>query len=50
MLGYEIRERLLLDNPHSAFYAEEGLDDMRIKGSQNCRRVLIGKPPRNVVN
>lgn len=37
-------------NPHSAFYSEEGLDDMRIKGSENCRRVLLGEPPRNVVN
>jgi D-3-phosphoglycerate dehydrogenase/C-terminal binding protein len=37
-------------NPHAAFYSEEGLDDMRIKGSQNCRRVLLGQAPRNVVN
>jgi len=37
-------------NPHAAFYSEQGLDDMRIKGSQNCRRVLLGEPPRNVVN
>lgn len=37
-------------NPHSAFYSDEGLLDMRIKGSQNCRRVLLGDEPRNVVN
>jgi C-terminal binding protein len=37
-------------NPHSAFYSDEGLLDMRIKGSENCRRVLEGQPPRNVVN
>jgi D-3-phosphoglycerate dehydrogenase/C-terminal binding protein len=37
-------------NAHSAFYSEEGLVDMRIKGSENCRRVLLGQPPRNVVN
>lgn len=37
-------------NPHAAFYSEQGLDDMRIKGSQNCLRVLRGEPPRNVVN
>lgn len=42
-------DRLII-NPHSAFYSEEGLDDMRIKGSENCRRVLLGAPPRNVVN
>lgn len=42
-------DRLII-NPHSAFYSEEGLDDMRIKGSQNCRRALLGQPLRNVVN
>lgn len=42
-------DRLIL-NPHAAFYSHEGLLDMRIKGSENCRRVLQGKPPRNVVN
>lgn len=40
----------LIINPHAAFYTEEGLDDMRIKGSENCRRVLLGDAPRNVVN
>lgn len=40
----------LIVNPHSAFYSEEGLLDMRIKGSRNCRRVLLGQPPYNVVN
>lgn len=42
-------DRLII-NPHSAFYSDEGLLDMRIKGSQNCRRVLQGEPPRNVIN
>lgn len=37
-------------NPHSAFYSEEGLREMRIKGSQACRRALLGLPLRNVVN
>ncbi len=37
-------------NPHSAFYCEQGLEDMRIKGSENCLRVLQGKDPVNVVN
>jgi len=41
-------DRILI-NPHSAFYSEEGLADMRIKGSQNVRRVLLGGPPRNWV-
>ncbi len=42
-------DRLIL-NPHSAFYTEQGLRDMRVKGSENVRRVLLGEPPRNVVN
>lgn len=37
-------------NPHSAFYSEEGLLDMRIKGSQTCRKALRGQPLMNVVN
>ena len=42
-------DRLIL-NPHAAFYCEQGLADMRIKGSQNCLRVLQGLPPVNRVN
>lgn len=42
-------DRLIL-NPHAAFYCEEGLNDMRVKGSENVRRVLLGNAPRNVVN
>ena len=42
-------DRLIL-NPHAAFYCEEGLNDMRVKGSENVRRVLLGHAPRNVVN
>jgi C-terminal binding protein len=42
-------DRVIL-NPHSAFYSEEGLLDMRVKGSQAVRRALLGEPLRNVVN
>lgn len=42
-------DRILI-NPHAAFYSEEGLVDMRVKGSRNCRRVLLGQAPYNVVN
>lgn len=41
--------RLIL-NPHTAFYCEEGLMEMRLKGSDACRRALLGLPLRNVVN
>lgn len=37
-------------NPHTAFYSEEGLLDMRVKGAEACRRALLGLPLRNVVN
>jgi len=37
-------------NPHTAFYSEEGLMDMGVKGAEACRRVLEGLPLRNVVN
>jgi C-terminal binding protein len=47
--GHPAYHRVIL-NPHSAFYCEEGLMEMRMKGSQACRRVLLGEPLRNVVN
>jgi len=47
--AHPAHDRIIV-NPHAAFYSEEGLLDMRIKGSQNCRRVLQGKTPYNVVN
>ena len=47
--GTLAHDRVII-NPHAAFYSEQGLDDMRIKGSTNIRRVLEGKTPRNVVN
>jgi len=47
--NHPAHHRLIL-NPHSAFYSEEGLLDMRFKGSHNCRRALLGLPPHNVVN
>ena len=47
--NHPAHDRLIL-NPHSAFYSEEGLNDMRIKGSHACRRALEGLPLRNIVN
>ena len=42
-------ERLIV-NPHAAFYSEQGLMDMRIKGVDACRRALLGLELRNVIN
>jgi D-3-phosphoglycerate dehydrogenase len=36
--------------PHSAFYSVEGFNEMRTKGAQEARRVLLGEPVRNPVN
>lgn len=47
--AHPAHDRLIL-NPHAAFYTEEGLADMRVKSSQNARRVLLGHAPWNVVN
>jgi D-3-phosphoglycerate dehydrogenase/C-terminal binding protein len=40
----------LLVNPHAAFYSEEGMNEMRAKGSESCRRALLGLQVRNIVN
>jgi phosphoglycerate dehydrogenase-like enzyme len=47
--GHPAHHRVIV-NPHAAFYSEEGLLDMRIKGAQACRDALLGLPLRNVVN
>ena len=47
--SHPAHDRLII-NPHAAFYSEEGLDDMRIKGSRRTACVLLGERPRNVVN
>ncbi len=47
--SHAAHHRLIL-NPHAAFYSEEGVVDMRTKGAETCRRVLLGLPLRNVVN
>ncbi len=40
----------VLINPHSAFYSEEGLLDMRTKGAAACRLALLGQPVSTIVN
>jgi C-terminal binding protein len=39
----------LIINPHAAFYSEEGLMDMRTKGSLACRLALCGETVPNLV-
>jgi phosphoglycerate dehydrogenase-like enzyme len=41
--------RLLL-TPHAAFYSMEGFGEMRTKGAEEARRLIIGEPVRNAVN
>ena len=36
--------------PHSAFYSVEGFVELRTKAAEEVRRVLLGEPPRNLVN
>lgn len=36
--------------PHSAFYSEEAFEEMRRKSALEVKRILEGKPPRNLVN
>lgn len=36
--------------PHSAFYSREGFDELRRKTAEEARRIVLGQPPRNVVN
>ena len=40
----------IIVNPHTAFYCEEGLSEMRLKAVQNIARFLRGEEPRNLVN
>lgn len=47
--NHPAHDRVII-NPHSAFYCEQGLEEMRVKGSENCLRVLNGEEPVNVVN
>jgi C-terminal binding protein len=36
--------------PHAAFYSVEGFGEMRTKGAQEARRLVLGEPVRNPVN
>jgi phosphoglycerate dehydrogenase-like enzyme len=41
--------RVLL-TPHAAFYSVEAFREMRSKGAEEARRILLGEPVRNPVN
>lgn len=47
--SHPAHHRVIL-NPHAAFYSEEGLLDMRVKGAQACRQALLGEVVRTIVN
>lgn len=47
--SHPAHDRIIV-NPHTAFYCEEGLGEMRLKAVQNVARVLSGAEPRNLVN
>ncbi len=36
--------------PHAAFYSVEGFREMRSKGAEEARRIVLGEPVRNPVN
>lgn len=36
--------------PHTAFYSVEGFREMRSKGAEEARRLVVGEPVRNPVN
>lgn len=45
-----LAHRRLMITPHSAFYCEEGLREMRVKAATVCRHAIEGRPLRNIVN
>ena len=47
--SYPAHDRIII-NPHAAFYSEQSLLEMRIKGAEACRQGLLGQPLRNLVN
>jgi len=47
--SHPAHHRIIL-NPHSAFYSEQGLAEMRTRAAQTCRAALLGQPLSNVVN
>jgi D-3-phosphoglycerate dehydrogenase/C-terminal binding protein len=47
--GHIAHYRCIL-TPHSAFYTEEGFEEMRRKAAQEARRALLGERLRNQVS
>ena len=40
----------VLITPHSAFYSEESVIDLRTKAAETCKKALLGQPLGNIVN
>ncbi len=47
--GHPAHHRVLI-TPHSAFYSEQSLTDLRVRTAETCRKALLGQPLRNIVN
>lgn len=47
--GHPAHHKVLI-NPHSAFYSEEGLLEIRVKAAHACMRAIRGEEIRNMVN
>ncbi len=47
--AHPAHHRVLL-TPHSAFYSEQSLTDLRASTAETCRKALLGQPLRNIVN
>lgn len=40
----------LIINPHTAYYSEQALQEMRCKAATNAKRIIAGMMPLNIVN
>lgn len=47
--NHPAHDRMII-NTHSAYYSEEGEQEIRRKGAENCKRAILGEAVLNVVN
>jgi C-terminal binding protein len=46
----DILQGRVIINPHTAFFSQESLIEVREKASNNAKAVLLGHTPSNIVN